>query len=246
MKLRFLIVSLILTAFFCFYVSADQSDSLAISKRPPEYKEHEKIPDPTFRGVEDFKKYSDGQFPKSWRSWPLQRDKVHKIYKVKTEGDKHYVRAFDDQDISQQIMLPFIWDIEKYPYINWKWRPKIIPTGATEADDKKNDSACGVYVIFGRYTGVATKYVWSTSLPVGTRVVRREGKLRMDVVGTGSNGLGKWHSYSVNVPKSYQKLFEKPMERNPTGIAILTDGNATHTPAECDYTDFAISKEPMY
>ena len=43
----------------------------------------------------------------------------------------------------------------------------MLPTGAIESDDNKNDRAWDVYVVFGRYSGVALKYVWSTSLPVG-------------------------------------------------------------------------------
>jgi len=225
---------------------AQQSKALAITKKPPEHQEREKIPEPDKQVIENFSKYRDGQFPTWWRSWPLERDKVKQIYKVKVAGGKHYLSADDDKDISQQIMKSFIWPIDEMPYLNWRWRPRTIPVGATEADDTKNDSACGVYVIFGRYSGVATKYVWSTALPVGKTVSRREGKLKMDVVGSGAGGLNKWHSYSINVPQSYKKLFGKPMDRKPTGFAVLTDGNATHTPAACDYADFVISKNPLY
>jgi hypothetical protein len=168
------------------------------------------------------------------------------VYKVVKENGNRFLSASDSKDLSAQIMLPFIWNIEEYPYINWKWRPRILPKGAAENKDNTNDSACGVYVVFGRYSGVASKYAWSSTLPVGTVVPRRDGKLRIKVVGSGSNGVGSWKGYSVNVPKDFQKLFGKPMGRKPTGVAILTDGNATHTAAACDYADFVISKNPLY
>lgn len=225
-------------------------ETLAATERPPEHKESAAVPDPQVVVAEDFSKYKDGVYPKWWKSWPMQRDKVQQIYHVKVEGGKHYLHAFDDKDLSQQIMLPIMWDIEKYPYLNWRWRPKVLPgkpgLEAREDKDDQNDSACGVYVIYGRYTGRATKYVWSSALPVGKIVSRRDGKLRITPVASGTAGVGSWHSYSINVPQSYEKLFGSPMNRAPTGIAVLTDGNATHTPAECDYADFSISMKPLY
>lgn len=219
---------------------------LAATDKPPAFKEKPPAPEATSRVIDDFSSYRDGQYPTWWRSWPLQRDKVMKVYKVKTSGGLHYLSADDNQDISQQIMKTFVWPVDEMPYLNWRMRPRVLPAGASENDDAKNDSACGVYVIFGRYSGVAAKYPWSTSLPVGSTVSRRDGKLKMQVVGSGTGGLNSWSSFSVNVPASYAKLFGKPLDRKPTGIAVLTDGNATHTAAACDYADFVISKIPLY
>ncbi len=248
MKIRLLLVAFVAAVLACppAFAAGSSTKALAITTRPPEHEERGKVAEPDKRIIEDFKKYRDGQFPTWWRSWPLQRDKVKKIYHVKVEGDNHFLRAEDDKDISQQIMKSFIWPIDEMPYLNWRWRPRILPAGATEADDTRNDSACGVYVIFGRYSGVATKYAWSTSLPVGSVVSRRGGKLKIDIVDTGQGGVGQWHDYSVNVPQSYRKLFGTPMNRKPTGVAVLTDGNATHTAAACDYADFVISKKPLH
>lgn len=224
---------------------AKNTKALAVTKRPPEHKERTKAPEINEIAIGKLDKYPN-KFPKSWRTWPFQRDKAIAVYKVALENGKPVLTAHDDRDYSAQIMYPFIWKIDEYPYLNWRWKPKILPTGATEDNDNKNDSACGVYVIFGRYSGVATKYVWSTSLPVGKVVSRRDGKLKISVKGSGQGGVGKWHGYSVKVLDSYQQLFGAPSKRKPSGIAILTDGNATHTAAACDYADFTISKKPLY
>lgn len=228
-------------------INADTtSKALAITQPPPKYKPKPPPPKPEKKWIESFKKYSAGKFPTSWRTWPFQRGKAGNVYTVMEEDGKKYLRAKESFGASAQIMLPFIWPVEEMPYLNWRWRPMLLPKGAKESADNLNDSACGVYVIFGRYTGVASKYVWSTTLPVEQVVSRREGKLRIKVVGSGPEGLGKWYGYSVNVPEDYRKMFGKSMDREPTGIAILTDGNATSTPAECDYDDFVISKKPLY
>jgi len=228
---------------------AGASKALAITHKPPEYVEKKEAPPagPADRKtIENFKRYQDGKFPTWWKTWPMQRGDAQQVYRVKVEGGKHYLAAYDDKDLSEQIMNVFIWDTDEYPYLNWRWRPKVLPQGATESQDDKNDSACGVYIIFGRYSGVASKYVWSTSLPAGTIVSRRGGDLRIMSMGSGQGGIGQWQGYSVNALQSAEKLFGKSMNRKPTGIGILTDGNATHTPAACDYADFSISKKPLY
>lgn len=243
---KFFLLSLATALLVVLPAHAKYHKSLAITKQPPKYEPKPKAPPPEERMIEDFTKYRVGKFPRCWRTWPFQRGDAHKVYQVVMENKKPFLHAHDNQDISSQIMLPFVWHVDLMPYLNWRMRPRVLPKGAAENKDNTNDSACGVYVVFGRYTGVASKYAWSTTLPVGTVVSRRDGKLRIKVIGTGSEGIGKWQGYSVNVPQDFKELFGKDMGHKPTGIAVLTDGNATHTPAACDYADFVISKKPLY
>jgi hypothetical protein len=245
MKKLILSIVVLSLAIGCTVAHAQNTKALAITKPPPEHKDRPQAPQINEIAIGKLDKYPN-KFPKSWRTWPFQRGKATAVYRVVLEDGKPVLTAHDDKDYSAQIMYPFIWKIDEYPYLNWRWKPKVLPTGAREDNDNKNDSACGIYVVFGRYSGVATKYVWSTSLPVGKVVSRRDGKLRIKVVGTGPGGVGKWKGYSVNVMDSYKQLFGQPPKRKPSGIAILTDGNATHTAAACDYADFVISKKPLH
>lgn len=186
------------------------------------------------------------QFPSKWRPWPFQRSTAAKVYSVKEDGDLKYLHAYDDKGHSAQIFKRFYWPIDKYPYLNWKWRAKILPKGAKEDQDSTNDSACGVYVIFGQMKGHAMKYVWSSSLPKGQIVSRREDKLKIKVIESSGKKLNKWQKQTINVPDEYKKMFGRDLDRNPSGIAILTDGNAVNQPTSCDYADFIIStKAPL-
>ena len=186
-----------------------------------------------------------GKFPSNWRTWPFKRGKTAEIYHVDEEGDTRFIRARDDKDYSLQALRDFNWPIDRYPYLSWRWRARELPVGAREDDDEKNDSACGVYIIFGRYSGHAMKYVWSSELPIGKEVSRLEGKLKIKILESGKIHINGWRQETVNVPSDYRALFGKELKKNPSGIAILTDANATHTSAACDYTDFTISKEPV-
>ncbi|MBI4126255.1 MAG: DUF3047 domain-containing protein [Deltaproteobacteria bacterium] len=182
-----------------------------------------------------------GKLPSSWRTWPFQRNKAARVYTVTKEKGNAFVHAVDEWDISTALSLNFHWDIDRYPRLSWRWRAKTLPKDAKESDDLKNDSACGVYIIIGKFEGHAIKYVWSTTLPSGKTVTRKEGKLKISVLDSGKSDVGTWQEHAVDVKKDYEKLFGEPLKKNPAGIAILTDGNATHSPAACDYDDFVIS-----
>ncbi|MDO8528091.1 MAG: DUF3047 domain-containing protein [Deltaproteobacteria bacterium] len=194
--------------------------------------------------VEDFSKYKAGQFPTVFKTWPFQRGDAQKVYHVQEESGQKYLTAFDDKDLSEQIFREFSWNIKSLPYFKWKWRARTLPKGAAENNGATNDSACGVYVIFGKTSGTALKFVWSTTLAVGTVIERKPGEMAMQVLESGSKNMNNWQKMSVNIPEIYEKLLKHGMKRNPTGFALLTDGNATHSPAACDYTDFEISSGP--
>lgn len=194
-------------------------------------------------GLDDLSTSKVGDFPKRWRTWPLQRDKAGEVYKVAEENGQRFIRGRDEADLSPQIFLNFNWPIEQRPILSWRWRATQLPSGASEASDATNDSACGVYVVIGKYSGHAIKYVWSSTLPVGQAVTRHDGKLKIKVLDSGPAKKGSWVSHSVDVAADYQELYGQALEKNPSGVGILTDGNATHQPAGCDYAGFAISSK---
>lgn len=191
--------------------------------------------------LDDFSGTKVGNFPKRWRTWPFQREKAARVFSVGEESGQKFIKAYDSEDISQEISLNFDWEIDRYPVLAWSWRPTKLPEGADESNDDTNDSACGVYVVVGKYRGHAIKYVWSTGLSTGRVVTRRDGNLKIKVLDSGPSGVGRWASHGVNVPADYEALFGRKLAKNPAGIAILTDGNAVHKPAGCDYKDFSIS-----
>ena len=190
--------------------------------------------------VDDLSTSKIGKFPSRWRTWPLQRSAAERVYAVAEENGKRFVQAKDESNESQQIFLNFHWDIKQYPDLKWKWRATKLPEGAKESDDSLNDSACAIYVVVGKYTGNALKYAWSTTLPVGQIVTRRDGKLKIKIVDSGSAKVGKWVDQERNVLSDYKEAFGEDLGKDPSGIAILTDGNAVQKPSGCDYMDIAV------
>lgn len=209
--------------------------------------------------LEDFQGYGSNPFP-AWECVAKYED-VIKIYSVIVEGDRKFLRA-STLNYNKMIQIgrpvkkmklsgPYTyWDIYRYPYIQWDWRVHIIPENANE--NKKNDSAASLYVVFPRKNIPVLdwenqpadwlKYVWSSTLPEGTLIkkhVKKFGVTLYDgktvVVATGSKNLKKWMTFKRNVLADYRTYFGREPRFHPSVIGILTDSNSTRSSAMADY-----------
>ena len=189
--------------------------------------------------VDQLSKSPVGSFPTGWKSYPFYSGKAHRVYQVQSDGSGKFIQARDSEDISVPIFTDFDWDIEKFPYLKYRWRAQKLPSGARESSRATNDSACGVSVGFGRTS--ALKYVWSSTLPIGSFWEKEPGKMVIIAKASGSGKAGTWQNVTIEVPKDYREYFRREESKAPSGIGIMTDGNAVHQPAECDYADFRLS-----
>lgn len=194
--------------------------------------------------IDDFSKTKAvGDFPLWWKTYPFQMGKAKQVYKIAEEKGFRYVHAVDDQEISIPIYKDFPWSVQEYPKMKWKWRALTLPIGAREESRATNDSACGVYVTFGGMSsGSVIKYVWSSTLPVGHVWEKEPNKFYVVVLESGNKSLNRWEKEEVNVYEDYKKYFKKEPSKDPSGLGILTDGNATHSKSACDYADFYLLK----
>ena len=119
--------------------------------------------------LENFETYQPRSFP---GQWAVRGDEAtaKAVYSVVEEGGNHFLRAYaDKQDV--QIGISRSIQPKQFPALQWRWRVKQLPTGADERAKETNDSAAAVYVVFdSTLLPRAIKYVWSSSLPVGTRI----------------------------------------------------------------------------
>ncbi|MDX1386232.1 MAG: DUF3047 domain-containing protein [bacterium] len=192
--------------------------------------------------VDELSKSKVGEFPTGWETFPFQKGKARKVYSIQENHGRKYIRALDNQNISVIIYRNFPWDLEKYPYLKFRWRAQRIPNGARETDPKKNDSACGVYLGFTRTQ--ILKYVWSDTLNPGTWWAKVPGKYTLVAKEKGERHQGQWREVTIHVKKDYERYFGKKLMKNPMGVGILTDGNALKTTSACDYGGFWIASKP--
>lgn len=199
------------------------------------------------RVIEDFSAAAVGSFPSTLKTYPLQHTKATRVYSVQAEAGKHFLHAQasgEAQDVATQVFRRFDWDVSRWPRISWRWRAQAIPAPPAGVQRHFDDNACGVYIVFGGFGGKAIKYVWSTDWPVGKEVEDTPGRFFVIVAKSGTAGVGTWQTMTVNVADEYRRLFKKELDYNPDGVGILTDGDGTHSPSVCDYTDFELLPKP--
>jgi hypothetical protein len=181
-------------------------------------------------------------FPQHWKVHGSE-EIAHGVYKVVAENGNQYLRAYaDKQDV--QIGISRSVQAKEFPTLQWRWRAKQLPTGANERAVKTNDSVAGVYVIFdSNLFPRAIKYVWSSSLPIGTRFISPVyWRSHIVVLQSGLAQPNEWKLETVNFYHDYKALFGTEPSA-VLGFAILTDSDTTRSIAEADYDDFAFLSE---
>ena len=189
--------------------------------------------------LEDFSSSSVGELPSGW-GWRDRDDNKPKPYRVSVSKDRRFLAAKDSG--GSVILLKFAhWNPREFPILTWCWRVNALPAGADERYDDTNDSAAGLYVNFStNWIGVPKyiKYVWSSTLPVGT-VDRRKRIARpwFFVVESGEDNLGKWIFEKTDLSQDYQRIYSERPAKRTIGLGILTDANSTMSVAHADYAD---------
>ena len=136
----------------------------------------------------------------------------------------------------------FAYSANDYPVLKWVWRVNKLPEGGNETIKRKNDSGAAIYVIFkGRLKlNNIIKYVWSSSLDIGTVTPSPyNGRTRIVVLESGPSLCGRWIHERVNVHDDYERLFgaiPPPIE----GIGMLSDSDNTDSPVSADYGDITV------
>lgn len=184
-------------------------------------------------------KDSNSNLPPGWH--PSRKD--ISMFSIQQENSNVFARINTEggcTSFGKQIK----YSAEEYPFLSWKWRVHNLPEGGDETQRRKNDSGAAIYIIFkGNFRlNNVLKYVWSSSLPIGTVTSSPYNKrAKVIVLKSGAGNAGNWFSETVNIQKDYQRLFGGKMPP-VEGIAILSDSDNTSSSAVADYDDIKIEK----
>jgi hypothetical protein len=129
--------------------------------------------------------------------------------------------------------------------LSWRWRALALPTGGDECDSDHRDSAGSVYVLWRRgFRTYGLKYSWSAVGKLGAICDRWNNPIiRGETIIQRSGGpLRVWVDESLDIDAEFHKHFGADAEVPPLlGVAILTDGDQTHSLASCDFGSFILS-----
>jgi hypothetical protein len=189
--------------------------------------------------IDDFSKATVGEFPSGWK---VRKDEGKSVYRVAEDGGRHLLRAVSRGLGLQAGRETESWDLATHPMLAWSWRPREFPSGSDERRSATNDSALAVYmaVPYSRISGPrAVKYVWSETVPVGTRLSSNHGLTQVRVLRSGGPpSKDAWVDEQVNVLRDWKAAFKESETPKPGGIAVLTDADDTRSTAAGDYANF--------
>ncbi|MBO4647812.1 MAG: DUF3047 domain-containing protein [Lentisphaeria bacterium] len=140
-------------------------------------------------------------------------------------------------------------DLEKYPYMRWKWRVDILPAGADGQDPDKDDQAIGLYIGSGSsFSQESVAFRWETVTPKGKTGFVKYGmgavKVHWICVRNKTDGLKKWIVEECDLRAELKKIFGGKI---PAKKAITLSANSQYTgTASLGYLEYIeFSAEPM-
>ena len=140
-------------------------------------------------------------------------------------------------------------DIEKYPYMSWKWRVDILPAGADGEVPEKDDQAIGLYIGSGStLSQESVAFRWETETAKGKTGFVKYGmgavKVHWICTRNKTDGLKKWIVDECNLGAELKKIFGGKI---PKELAITLSANSQYTgTASLGYLEYIeFSAEPL-
>lgn len=217
--------------------------------------------------IAEFSAQRAGEAPHApWEPYILLPSKPRTAYRLVKTDIGVALEATAESSASGKVRKIRI-EPQRHPVLEWRWRVDSLIPGADKRYAGSEDSPVRLIVSFhgdprrldfsartqlrmakalsGRALPYATlMYVWSNDLPVGTVIENpHTDRIRMIVVASGAEGLGRWQSYRRNVVEDYRAAFgEEPWD--VVAVGLMTDADNTRQSARALYGDIAFLRAP--
>lgn len=138
-------------------------------------------------------------------------------------------------------------DLNKTPYLSWRWKVTGLPELQDERIKKGDDFAARVYIVVNDgWTFLSTKaisYVWSSQSPAGEEWPNPFAGSSAMMVSVRQQAAGDvWYTEKRNLKADLKRLFGKEIE-TVKAVAIMTDTDNSGSTAEAFYGDLVFSAE---
>lgn len=162
-----------------------------------------------------------------WRPYPSDQKFKH-APAIVLDG-KRPVLSLRTENEAMRIGRPVKIDPRETPWLTWEWKAIVLPEGGDVRNQRRNDQAGRVMVVFEGMKGLL--YVWDTTAPVGVESLS-DGldifQRALIVVRSGPQQLGRWDRQRRNVYADYRRLFEEE-PRRIKWVGLESHSNDTHT-----------------
>ena len=206
--------------------------------------------------LDNFEKDEPGTLPASWLnrdgdgipSTYTGKDRQEYQYEIVEEDGNRFLRYIGSN--AKHLNFPLRnrpnLDLTETPILRWRWRAHELPNGADERDDKLNDTAASVYIVYEmgkvliQRVPKSIRFTWSTTVPTGKGFDKLYGNQWIFVQESGRESVGQWVTEEVDLDALYRKVFGDKVPQKPLALLILSDANSTQTSAAADYDDFEL------
>jgi hypothetical protein len=194
-----------------------------------------------------------------WAHKPLSKLKRDTVYTLVQEDGSTVLRGTADGSAS--LYAARFKSVVGVPAVmSWRWKTDALVQGADNRDKKHEDAPLRVIVAFDgdrsalpdveqkrfkrarRLSGTEPPYallmyIWSDQVAVESIIPSAHtSQVKMLVVASGTDGLGKWQSVRRNVAQDYRRAYGA--EPGPVlGVAVMTDTDNTGEKAVGKYAD---------
>ena len=201
-------------------------------------------------------------FPDSWKPLTFEKIKEHTEYSLVDDNGTVAVKAVSRGSASGLVRAVDI-DPMRYPVIEWRWKVENILKKGDVTRKDGDDYPARLYVTFkydaskvgfferakyeairmarGEYPPMgAITYIWESKSPVGTLVPNPyTEQVKMIVLQSGEEKVGRWVNESRNLVEDYRKAFGASPPRI-SGVALMTDTDNTRESAIAYFGDIVL------
>jgi hypothetical protein len=194
-----------------------------------------------------------------WAHLPLSKLKRDTVYTKAKEGSRIVLNASAESSASFYAAR-FKKPVAVPTSVSWSWKTDALVPDADNRDKAREDAPLRVLVAFdgdhatlpeaekkrfdrarklsGKEIPYAVlMYIWGDHVPVGTVIPSAHtSQVKMLVVASGTNGLGKWQSVQRKLADDYRRAYAA--DPGPViGVAVMTDTDNTGAKAAGQYAD---------
>jgi hypothetical protein len=157
--------------------------------------------------------------------WEVVDDSGEQVIKLRTESS------------SFALEKSIVVDLSKTPYLEWKWKVTVLPTGGNFESPEADDQAAQLLVVFPKALFERRKvisYIWDPTALKGA-IAPGAGPIYLNVkaivVESGHSQLGKWLLEKRNVVEDFRAVFGVIPEH---AVAIRMQINSQHTKSDAE------------
>lgn len=180
--------------------------------------------------------------------WDLEVFEDHPQIKLESLKDGQFGIRLMSTESSFGLHKTVEVDLKEFPILSWRWKVDRLPVAGDAREKSKNDQAAQLYVIFPhpliKMRSPTLGYLWDSNAPTGTITdgYSPVTPIKVIVLRSGKQQLGKWVQERRNVAEDYVRLFGQNSLPKVGRVAIWINTQHTKSTAQASFADLQFQR----